>query len=154
MNEFILLGLAQTLLKDKVVFVIFLPLYLATLLANFLIVMTIRNRQTLGSPMCFFLFYLSFADACLVTTTALRLIADSVSEKKIISYNECMTQIFAFHFVGCLEILVLVLMSIDCYVATCKPLWYTAIMSQHVCGTLVKLAWVGAFILQHRFFWF
>lgn len=56
---------------------------------------------------------------------------------KIISYNECMTQIFAFpHFVGCIEILVLVLMSIDCYVATCAPLRHTAIMSQHVCGTL------------------
>ena len=98
-NEFILLGLAQNLLKDKIVFVILL-LYLATLLANFLIVMTIRNRQTLGSPMCFFLFYLSFADACFSTTTAPMLIADSVSEKKVISFNECMIQIFAFHFVG------------------------------------------------------
>ena len=78
-NKFILLGLAQNLLKDKVVFVIFLLLYLATLLANFLIVMTIRNRQTLGSPMCFFLFYLSFADAYFATTTAPRLISDSVS---------------------------------------------------------------------------
>ena len=65
-----------------------------------------------------------------------------------------MTQIFAFHFVGCMEIWVLVLMSIDRYVAICKPLQYTAIMSQCVCGTLVKLDWVEAFILQHRFSWF
>ncbi|XP_055288417.1 olfactory receptor 4C11-like [Moschus berezovskii] len=143
-NEFILLGLAQNLLKDKVVFVIFLLLYLATLLANFLIVMTIRNSQTLGSAMYFFLFYLSFADACFATTTAPRLVVDSVSEKKVISYNECMTQIFAVHFFGCMEILVLVFMSFDRYVAICKPLWYTAFMSQRVCGTLVKLAEVGA----------
>jgi olfactory receptor len=118
-NKFILLGLAQNLLKDKVVFVIFLLLYLATLLANFLIVMTIRNSQTLGIPMYFFLFYLSFADACFSTTIAPMLIADSVSEKKVISFNECMIQIFAFHFVGCMEILVLVLMPIDHYVAIC-----------------------------------
>ena len=145
-NEFILLGLTQDLLKEKVVFVIFLFLYLGTLLANFLIVMTIRYSQTLGSPMYFFLFYLSFVDACLSTTTAPRLIIDSISEKKIISYNECMTQIFVFHFFGCMGILVLVLMSFDRYVAICKPLRYTAIMSQRVCGTLVKLAWVGACI--------
>ena len=129
-NKFVLLGLTQNLLKDKVVFVIFLLLYLATLLVNILIVMTIRNRQILGSPMYFFFFYLSFADACFSTTTAPRLIVDSVSEKKVISFNGCMTQIFAFHFFGGMGILVLVLMSFDCYVAICKLLWYTAIMSQ------------------------
>ncbi|XP_055278335.1 olfactory receptor 4C11-like [Moschus berezovskii] len=145
-NEFILLGLTQNLLKEKVVCVIFLFLYLGTLLANFLILITIQYSQTLQSPMYFFLFYLSFADACFSTTTAPRLIADSVSEKKAISFNDCMTQIFAFHFFGCMEILVLVLMSFDCYVAICKPLRYTAIMSQRVCGTLVMLAWVGACI--------
>lgn len=133
-KEFILLGLTQDLLKEKVVPVTFLFLYLGTLLASFLIVMTARCGQTLQSPMYFFLFYLSFADACLSTTTAPRLIVDSVSEKKAISYNECMTQMFAFHFFGCMGILVLVLMSFDRYVAICKPLWFTTIMSQHVCG--------------------
>ena len=122
-NKFVLLGLTQNLLKDKVVFVIFLLLYLATLLVNILIVMTIRNSQILGSPMYFFFFYLSFADACFSTTTAPRLIVDSVSEKKVISFNGCMTQIFAFHFFGGMGILVLVLMSFDCYVAICKLLW-------------------------------
>ncbi|XP_057583020.1 olfactory receptor 4C11-like [Hippopotamus amphibius kiboko] len=145
-NEFILLGLTQDVLKEKVVFVIFLFLYLATLLANFLIVMTIRYSQTLESPMYFFLFYLSFANACFSTTTALRLTVDSVSEKKVISYNECMTQVFAVHFFGCVETLVLVLMSFDHYVAICKPLQYTTIMSQCVCGALVKLTWVGSCI--------
>ena len=145
-NKFVLLGLTQNLLKDKVVFVIFLLLYLATLLVNILIVMTIWNSQTLGSPMYFFLFYLSFADACFSTTTAPRLIVDSVSEKKVISFNGCMTQIFAFHFFGGMGILVLVLMSFDRYVAICKLLWYTAIMSQSVHVTLAKLAWVGSCI--------
>lgn len=141
-NEFILLGLTQNVLKEKVVFVVFLFLYLATLMANLLIVMTIRYSRILGSPMYFFLSYLSFSDACFSTTTAPRLIVDSVSEKKVISFNECMTQIFAFHFFGCMEILVLVLMSFDRYVAICKPLRYTTIMSQHVCGTMVNVAWV------------
>ena len=145
-NEFILSGLTQDVLMGKVIFVIFLFLYLTTLLANFLIVMTIKYSQTLGSPMYFFLFYLSFADACFSTTTAPRLIADSISEKKVISYNECMTQIFEVHFFGCMENLVLIFMYLDRYVAICNPLRYTTIMSQRVCDMLVNLAWVASYI--------
>nr|XP_058162384.1 olfactory receptor 4C11-like [Dasypus novemcinctus] len=145
-NQFILLGLTQDILKAEVVFAIFLFFYLATLLANLLIVMTIRYSWILWSPMYFFLFYLSFADTCLSTSTVPRLIIDALTEKKIISYSECMVQIFAIHFFGYMEILVLILMSFDRYVAICKPLRYTTIMSIHVCSTLVKLAWVGSCI--------
>nr|XP_010590579.1 olfactory receptor 4C11-like [Loxodonta africana] len=145
-TEFILFGLTQDVLKGKLVFVIFLFLYLATLFANLFIVMTIRYSQMLGGPMYFFLFYLSFTDACYSTTTAPRLIIDAISEKKVISYNECMAQIFAGHFFGCMEIFVLILMSFDRYMAICKPLRYTSIMSQRVCGALLNLAWVGSCI--------
>ncbi|XP_036784255.2 olfactory receptor 4C11-like isoform X1 [Manis pentadactyla] len=145
-TEFILFGLMQDPRKQKAIFGIFLILYLMTLLGNFLIVVTIKTSNTLESPMYFFLSYLSFADACFSTTTAPRLIADALSEKKTISYNECMTQVFAAHFFGCMEILVLILMAFDRYVAICKPLRYTAIMSRQICGVLVILAWVGSCI--------
>ncbi|KAM6157773.1 olfactory receptor 4C11-like [Rhynchocyon petersi] len=145
-TEFILFGLTRDVEKEKVVFVVFLFFYCAILLFNSLIIITIRYSRMLGSPMYFFLFYLSFADTCFATTTAPRLMVDAISKKKVISYNECMTQIFAFHFFGCLEILVLIIMSFDRYVAICKPLRYTTIMSQHVCGSLLKLAWMGSCI--------
>ncbi|XP_017652262.1 olfactory receptor 4C11-like isoform X1 [Nannospalax galili] len=145
-TEFVLFGLTQDPEKQKAIFGIFLILYLMTLLGNLLIVMTIKTSQTLGSPMYFFLFYLSFADACFSTTTAPRLIIDSLSQKKIISYNECMTQVFASHFFGCMEIFVLILMAFDRYMAICKPLRYTTIMSRRVCVILVILAWVGSCI--------
>nr|XP_020727926.1 olfactory receptor 4C11-like [Odocoileus virginianus texanus] len=145
-TEFILSGLTQDAGKQKVIFGVFLILYLATLLGNFLIVVTIKTSKTLGSPMYFFLFYLSFADACFSTTTAPRLIVDVLSQKKTISYNECMTQVFAAHFFGCMEIFVLILMAFDRYMAICKPLRYTTIMSRHLCGVLVILAWVGSCI--------
>ncbi|XP_076968435.1 olfactory receptor 4C11-like [Tamandua tetradactyla] len=145
-TEFILLGLTQDAGKQKAIFGVFLILYLATLVGNFLIVVTIKVSGTLESPMYFFLFYLSFDDACFSTTTAPRLIVDALLQKKIISYNECMTQVFAAHFFGCMEIFVLLLMAFDRYVAICKPLRYTTIMSRRVCGVLVVLAWVGSCI--------
>ncbi|EHB02394.1 Olfactory receptor 4C11 [Heterocephalus glaber] len=145
-TKFILFGLTQDAEKQKAIFGIFLILYIMTLLGNFVIMVTIKASQTLGSPMYFFLFYLSFADACFSTTTAPRLIADALSQKKVISYKECMTQVFAAHFFGCMEIFVLILMAFDRYVAICKPLRYTTIMSQRICGVLVTLAWVGSCI--------
>ncbi|XP_065801828.1 olfactory receptor 4C11-like [Muntiacus reevesi] len=145
-TEFILFGLTQDAEKQKVIFGVFLILYLATLLGNFLIVVTIKTSRTLGSPMYFFLFYLSFADACFSTTTAPRLIVDVLSQEKTISYNECMTQVFAAHFFGCMEIFGLILMAFDRYIAICKPLRYATIMSRHLCGGLVILAWVGSCI--------
>ncbi|XP_007954986.1 olfactory receptor 4C11-like [Orycteropus afer afer] len=145
-TEFILFGLTRDDDEQKVIFVVFLILYLLTMLWNFLIVVTIKVSVTLGGPMYFFLFYLSFADACFSTTTAPRLIVDSLSQKKTISYNECIIQLFTFHFFGCMEVFVLILMAFDRYVAICKPLRYTTIMNRRVCVVLVTLAWIGSCI--------
>ncbi|XP_072613451.1 olfactory receptor 4C11-like [Vulpes vulpes] len=145
-TEFILLGLTQDPMKKKMVFVMFFIFYLGTVVGNLLIVVTIKSSRTLGSPMYYFLFYLSLADSCFSTSTAPRLIVDSLSAKNAITYNECMTQVFALHFFGCMEVLVLILMAFDRYVAICKPLHYPAIMSRRVCTILIVLAWIGSFI--------
>ncbi|KAF4008446.1 hypothetical protein G4228_020183 [Cervus hanglu yarkandensis] len=141
--EFIFFGLTQDVGKQKEIFGVFLILYFATLLGNFLIVVTIKTSRTLGSSKYFFLFYLSFADACFSTTTASRLIVDALSQEKTISYNECMTQVFAAHFFGCMGIFVFIFMAFGRCIAICKPLRYTTIMNWHLCGVLVILAWVG-----------
>ncbi|XP_014438331.1 olfactory receptor 4C11-like [Tupaia chinensis] len=145
-TEFVLFGLTQDPVRQKMVFSIFLIFYAGTVVGNMLIIVTIKFSRTLGSPMYFFLFYLSFADSCFSTSTAPRLIADALSKKKIISYNECMTEVFALHLFGCMEIFVLILMAVDRYVAICKPLHYPTIMRKQVCIILIVLAWIGSFI--------
>ncbi|XP_046504818.1 olfactory receptor 4C11-like [Equus quagga] len=145
-NDFILLGLTQDPVRQKMVFVIFFIFYVGTVVGNLLIIVTIKSNQTLETPMCFFLFYLSLADSCFSTSTAPRLIVNALSATTIISYNECMTQVFALHLFGCMEIFVLILMAMDRYVAICKPLHYPTIMSRKVCIILIVLAWIGSFI--------
>uniref|UniRef100_A0A4X2KX51 Olfactory receptor n=1 Tax=Vombatus ursinus TaxID=29139 RepID=A0A4X2KX51_VOMUR len=146
-TEFILSGLSQNnQVQEKIVFVIILIFYIATIWGNLLIIVTIKNSSSLRSPMYFFLTYLSFSDACFSTTTAPRLVADSLRRRKSISFDECMLQLFTGHFFGCMEILVLILMAYDRYVAICKPLHYLSIMSRKVCRILVELAWVGSFV--------
>ena len=88
------------------VFAIFLIFYFRTLVENLLIIVTIKSSWTLGSPM-YFLFYLSLVDTCFSSSMAPRLIVDALSAKKIISYNECLTHVFALHFFGSMEIFVL-----------------------------------------------
>ncbi|XP_004683592.1 PREDICTED: olfactory receptor 4C11-like [Condylura cristata] len=145
-TEFILLGLTQDPVRQKMVFVIFFIFYVGTVMGNLMIIVTIKFSRTLGSPMYFFLFYLSLADSCFSTSTAPRLIVDALSSKNTISYNECMTQIFALHFFGAMEIFVLILMAVDRYVAICKPLRYPTIMRQEVCIILIIFAWIGSFM--------
>ncbi|KAM6160768.1 olfactory receptor 4C16-like [Erethizon dorsatum] len=143
-TEFILLGLTQDHVRKKVVFIIFLFLYMGTLLGNLLIIATIKTSQALGSPMYFFLLYLALSDICLSTCTAPRTIVGSLLEENIISFSECLIQVFSTHFFGCLEIFVLILMAVDRYVAICRPLHYMTIMNRRVCGVLVAVAWVGS----------
>ncbi|XP_074084052.1 olfactory receptor 4C11-like [Macrotis lagotis] len=145
-TEFILLGLTQDPEMHKIIFAIFLGFYTATVLGNLLIIVTIKTSPTLDSPMYFFLTYLSIADSCFSTTTAPKLIVDSISQKNTISFDECMTQLFAMHFFGCMEILVLIVMAYDRYVAICKPLHYPVIMNRRVCKILILLVWGGSFL--------
>uniref|UniRef100_A0A9L0IZI0 Olfactory receptor n=1 Tax=Equus asinus TaxID=9793 RepID=A0A9L0IZI0_EQUAS len=143
-TEFILLGLTQDPVRKKIVFIIFLIFYLGTLLGNLLIIATIKTSQVLRSPMYFFLFHLSLSDTCFSTSTAPRMIVDALLKKTTISFSECMIQVFTFHFFGCLEIFILIIMAVDRYVAICKPLHYMTIMNHRVCGALVAVAWVGS----------
>ncbi|XP_075404373.1 olfactory receptor 4C11-like [Tenrec ecaudatus] len=143
-TEFILLGLTQDPAKKKIIFVLLLFFYLGTLVGNVLIIITLKTSRTLGSPMYFFLFYLSLSDTCFSTSIAPRTIVDALLKNSTISFNECILQVFSFHFFGCLEIFILILMAADRYVAICKPLHYTTIMSRRVCSILVAVAWVGS----------
>ncbi|KAM9681551.1 LOW QUALITY PROTEIN: olfactory receptor 4C11-like [Dama dama] len=142
--EFILSGLTQDPKRQKMVFVIFI-FYVGTLMGHLLVITTIKFSCTLGSPMYFFLFYLSLVDTCFSTSVAPRLIVDALFAKKSIFYNECLTQVFALYLYGCMEIFVLVLMAMNRYVAICKPLNYATIMSRQVCIILIVLVWIGSF---------
>ncbi|XP_038175564.1 olfactory receptor 4C15-like [Arvicola amphibius] len=146
-NEFILLGLSQNPQIEKISFIIFSLVYFATLVGNMIIVVTIvYSPALLASPMYFFLAFLSFLDACVSSVVTPKMIADLVYERKTISFECCMTQVFAGHFLTAVEVIVLAAMAYDRYVAICKPLHYSLIMSRRLCGILVGMAWAGGFL--------
>ncbi|XP_073096027.1 olfactory receptor 4C15 [Manis javanica] len=146
-TEFVLLGLSQDPNVQKIVLVVFLVSYIATVGGNLLVVATIISSPTLlGSPMYYFLAFLSFLDACFSTVIAPKMIVDSLYERKTISFEGCMTQLFAEHFFAGVEVIVLMAMAFDRYVAICKPLRYSSIMNRQLCGILMAVAWTGGFL--------
>ncbi|XP_023397301.2 olfactory receptor 4A5-like [Loxodonta africana] len=145
-TEFVLLGLAQDPELQKVLFVMFLLIYIVTMVGNVLIVMIIIVSPSLDSPMYFFLDCLSLMDAVYSTAISPKMILDLLSDKKTISFPACMGQLFIEHLFGGAEVFLLVAMAFDRYVAICKPLHYLTIMNRQVCILLLVVAWVGGFL--------
>ncbi|XP_037694193.1 olfactory receptor 4C12-like [Choloepus didactylus] len=145
-TEFIFLGLTQNVGIQRFSFAVFLTVYLITMAGNLLIIITVSTSRSLGSPMYFFLSYLSFIDGCFSSSVTPKMLTDILSVRKTISFRGCMIQLFAEHLLGGAEIILLTVMAYDRYVAICKPLHYTSIMSRKVCGLLVGVAWAGGFV--------
>ncbi|XP_014647508.1 PREDICTED: olfactory receptor 2D3 [Ceratotherium simum simum] len=141
--EFIFLGLCQDLQTQILLFVLFLVIYLLTVLGNLLIIILIFMDSRLHTPMYFFLVNLSFADLCFSTSTVPQLLVHFLARRKIISFFGCMTQIIVLLLVGSTECALLAVMSYDRYVAVCKPLHYSTIMTQQVCLQLAIGSWVS-----------
>ncbi|KAM5248403.1 olfactory receptor 4B1-like [Ctenodactylus gundi] len=144
-TELIIAGLFQDPDVQRACFLLFLPVYLATVVGNGLIVGTVSVSRSLRSPMYFFLGHLSLVEICYSSTVVPKFITDLLATVKTISLKGCLTQIFFFHFFGVAEILLLTVMAYDRYVAICKPLYYTTIMSRPVCHRLVAGSWLGGF---------
>ncbi|XP_004648700.1 olfactory receptor 4C15-like, partial [Octodon degus] len=89
---------------------------------------------------------LSFLDASFSSVITPKMIADSLCERKTISFQGCMVQIFVVHFLAGAEVIVLTAMAYARYVAICKPLHYVSIMNRKLCHVLVGIAFTGGFL--------
>nr|XP_012608016.1 olfactory receptor 4K14-like [Microcebus murinus] len=146
LSEFVLLGLCHSWNIQILLFIIFCMLYLIIVSGNIGIVILIIIDSHLHSPMYFFLANLSFVDMWLSSVTTPKMITDFLRENKTISFGGCMCQILFVHFVGGGEMVLLVIMAYDRYVAICKPLHYSTIMNLQKCFGLVVTSWTIGFV--------
>ncbi|XP_032767212.1 olfactory receptor 867-like [Rattus rattus] len=140
--EFLILGLSDEAKLQSVLLGLFLSMYLVTVLGNSLIILAVSSDSHLHNPMYFFLSNLSFVDICFISTTIPKVLVNMHSQKKDISYIECLTQVYFFNTFAGMENFLLTLMAYDRYLAICHPLTYTIIMNPQLCALLVLMLWV------------
>ncbi|XP_064230532.1 olfactory receptor 4F4 isoform X2 [Aotus nancymaae] len=145
-TEFIFLGLSDSQELQIFLFVLIFVFYGGIVFGNLLIVITVVSDSHLHSPMYFLLANLSLTDLSLSSVTAPKMITDFFSECKVISFKGCLVQIFLLHFFGGSELVILIAMAFDRYVAICKPLHYTTIMCGNTCVSIVAVAWGIGFL--------
>ncbi|XP_003797343.1 olfactory receptor 4K1 [Otolemur garnettii] len=140
-SEFILLGLSNSRELQLFFFAIFSVVYVTSVLGNVIIIVIISSDSHLNSPMYFLLSNLSFIDICQSNFATPKMLTDFFFERKTISFEGCMAQIFLLHsFVGS-EMMLLVAMAYDRFIAICKPLHYSTIMNRRLCMIFVSISW-------------
>ncbi|KAK7801533.1 hypothetical protein U0070_003758, partial [Myodes glareolus] len=112
-SDFILLGLTDSKEIQLVLSVVFLLIYMVTVLGNICMKLIICVDSQLYTPIYFFLIHLSFLDL------------------------SCFTQLYIFILLAAIECFLLCSMAYDRYIAICKHLHYPTIMSSPCCLALL-----------------
>ncbi|XP_061224834.1 olfactory receptor 5AP2-like [Neopsephotus bourkii] len=151
--EFILLGITDSPLAQTPLFMLFLLIYIVTLVGNFGIITLVWVSPSLHTPMYFFLTHFAFTDICYSTVISPRMLADLLAEDKTISFTGCMMQFLMFSFFAISECHLLAVMAYDRHVAICQPLLYVTIISSRVCWQLVASSYLFAFLSAIVYTW-
>ncbi|XP_038165781.1 olfactory receptor 13A1-like [Arvicola amphibius] len=141
-EEFILQGFSMDPGFQAFFLAFFFAFYIMALVGNTLIFMAISLNPSLHTPMYFFLANLALLDIACTSTVLPKMLEGLVRKGSHISYKGCLTQIFFLIWVLGAELLLLSAMAYDRYVAICRPLHYSMLMSRPVCVLLAVSVWV------------
>ncbi|XP_001929456.1 olfactory receptor 4F21-like [Sus scrofa] len=145
-SEFVFLGLTNSWEVQLLRFVFISTFYIASMMGNSVIMLTVTSDPHLHSPMYFLLANLSFLDLGVYSATSPKMIYDLFRKHKVISFSGCIAQIFFINVIGGVEGVMLITMAFDRYVAICKPLHYLTIMSPRMCISFLVAAWMTGLI--------
>ncbi|XP_019303623.2 olfactory receptor 5H2-like [Panthera pardus] len=146
LKEFVLMGLTYQPEWQVPLFLVFLVIYLITIVGNLGLISLICNEPQLHIPMYFFLGNLAFVDVWISSTVTPKMLVNFFAKGKMISLSECMIQFFSFVMSATTECFLLATMAYDRYVAICKPLLYPVIMTSRLSMQLLVSSFVGGLL--------
>ncbi|XP_044536487.1 olfactory receptor 8K3-like [Gracilinanus agilis] len=147
-TEFILTGITNHLKLQGILFALFFLDYMTIVLWNLGLIILTSVDSHLQTPMYFFLRHLAYVDLGYSTVIGPKMLVSFVVKKNSISYNECALQLVFFGIFINSEVFILSAMAYDRYVAICKPLLYTVIISDKVCYILVAITYIYSIIVS------
>ncbi|KAH0515429.1 olfactory receptor 8D1-like [Microtus ochrogaster] len=139
---FALVGLTQQPDLLLPLFLLFLGIYVVTVVGNLGMSLLITVSPLLHTPMYYFLRSLSIVDLCYSTVITPKMLVNFLGKKNLIFYSECLAQLFFFVIFVVAEGYLLTAMAYDRYVAICRPLLYNVIMSSRLCSLLVLFSFI------------
>ncbi|XP_063797660.1 olfactory receptor 6F1-like [Pseudophryne corroboree] len=142
---FILLGFPGTSQMQLFYFLIFLIIYILTLVANLLIISVVSLNSHLHIPMYFFLSNFAVLDTWCSTAVIPKTLSYLITQNKLISHAGCLTQLCFVFSVGPTEYFLLTVMAYDRYLAICFPLKYATMMNSQICLYLAIGSWMSGF---------
>ncbi|XP_040115278.1 olfactory receptor 8K3-like [Oryx dammah] len=141
-GEFILTGITDRPELQAPFFVLFLTIYAVSAVGNLGMIVLTKVDSKLQTPMYFFLRNLAFIDLGYSTSVGPKMLVNFIADENTISYHWCATQLTFFILFIISELFILSAMAYDRYVAICKPLLYTVVMSPSVCWVLAVVPYV------------
>ncbi|XP_051856372.1 olfactory receptor 6C2-like [Antechinus flavipes] len=144
---FILRGLTDDPQLQVLLFIFLFLTYMLSVTGNLTIITLTLVDPHLKTPMYFFLRNFSFLEVSFTSACIPRYLYSMSTGNNNVTYNACATQVFFITFLGSTELFLLSTMSYDRYVAICKPLHYTTIMSSKVCYQLILSSLLGSLML-------
>ncbi|XP_026548884.1 olfactory receptor 484-like [Notechis scutatus] len=147
-TRFVLLGLSSHQNQCIVLFVVFLTMYLLTVLGNLLIIILLNIDAQLHTPMYFFLSHLAILDIAYVTSSVPQTIAHLLAGNGVLSSIGCILQGGTALSLGSTECLLLGVMAYDRYLAICSPLRYASAMNRKCQHLLAISCWIIGFLVS------
>ncbi|XP_008834408.1 LOW QUALITY PROTEIN: olfactory receptor 5AK2-like [Nannospalax galili] len=136
-TDFYLLGFGVQCEFQCVLFIVFLAIYVTSMVGNTGMILLINTDSRLQTPMYFFLQNLAFVDICCTFAVTPKMLQNFIVEDRSISFGGCVVQLLVYATFATSDCYVLAAMAVDRYVAICKPLCYPIIMSRKICIQMV-----------------
>ncbi|XP_014936548.1 olfactory receptor 5K3-like [Acinonyx jubatus] len=142
-TEFILIGFTDHPELKSLLFVVFLTIYLITMVGNLGLVALIFTECRLHTPMYIFLGNLALMDSCCSCAITPKMLENFFSKDRMISLYECMAQFYFLCLAETTDCFLLAAMAYDRYVAICSPLQYHTMMSKKLCIQMTTGAYIA-----------
>ncbi|XP_075045738.1 olfactory receptor 6N1-like [Mixophyes fleayi] len=144
--EIVLSGFPNLQYYHVLLFTILLIIYCTIIAGNVVILLVVQKESRLQAPMYFFIGVLSCMEICYTAVTIPKMLADLLEEEKKISFSGCILQAYFLHALGASECYILTIMAYDRYLAICKPLRYSTIMTTTLYKNCVAGCFIGGFL--------